>query len=254
MNGLQWSCSERSFPLAPLDVALRLIGGMKFGTVDLSVSESSLHLPLTRMMTQPKELTSKVRALLRERSLMVADVRFDVPIPDAQGAAAMIDFAASCGAGHTTLACSGEHAFESVRLFANEAQKNRIKAAADAWPGVSPADFRAMVREIPELSVSLDYGAFLENGFAEEEVNTLLPMTTHLRIRGTHAGSYQAAWKENSVDYMRTLRALQTAGYAGFVAADYVWQPEHGRNRNDVIAETIQMRNWFEQALSASQG
>jgi hypothetical protein len=251
MNGLRWSCSERSFLLAPVDLALRLAAGLKFEAVDLFVSQGNRHLSSERVLAEPKAVAGEVRLLLRAHSMIAADVRLEVPNIDADGVAAFVSFARNCGASHATWVCDSGCTTELLQRFSNDARNAGIRAAIESSSGVSPQALRTIATQVAGLTVTLDYGAFLEGGSSEEEVNTLLLLVSHLRVRGTCPGSFQVAWNENTVDYERTFRTLQASGYGGFVAADYVWQPAPGHNRNDVIAETVQMRRWLDGAFSS---
>lgn len=246
MNSFRWSCSVRSFPLAPFDLALRLAAGLEFEAVDLCVSHNGGHLSFERVLADPKVVAAGVSLLLRAHSLIAADVRLEVPDVDAGGLTAFISFARCCGATHATWAYHSGDIKDLLQQFANYARNAKIRAAVEPSPGISPQALGTIAKEVAGLTITLDYGAFMEEGFSEQEVNTLLHLVSHVRVRGTCPGSFQSAWKENKVNYERTFRSLQAKGYNGFIAADYVWQPALGRNRNDVIAETVQMRRWFD--------
>jgi sugar phosphate isomerase/epimerase len=247
MNSFRWSCSERSFPLAPLPVAFKIIAGLRFDAVDLSISDRSRHLPRARVLADPRTAAEELRQQLDERALQVSDVRLDVPLRNGAGEAALLEFTRRCGASHATLLWSAEEGVDTWRPFVDRALEAGIQPAVEACEGTPAERIRSLAAQVRGLSITLDYGVFLAGGTAEEELYSLLPFVSHVRVRGASPGVFQVAWRENAVDYRRSVDALRANRYEGFLAADYVWEPESGRNRNDAIAETVQMRRWFDQ-------
>jgi sugar phosphate isomerase/epimerase len=247
MTPLRWSCSTRSFPLARVELALRIAAGLGFKAVDLCVSADSRHLPLQLVLADPAGSADVVMRLVVARSMQVVDVRADAAAVRAPELAQFIAFAQRCNAAVVTLAWGANNGPEIVAGFARLASTAGLQPAIEASAGTPPEVIAEMASETG-VGIALDYGTFLSSGTVEEDVNTLLPLATHMRLRGVASGAFQVAWSENTIDYARAIGALRARGYRGYFAADYVWEPILGRNHNDTIAETAQMRRQLDQA------
>jgi sugar phosphate isomerase/epimerase len=247
MSDLRWSCSSRSFPLVPFDLALRIISGMRFKAVDLCVSDTNRHLPLADVIADPEGAAKQLLSQVTARSLRVADVRIEAEALDRAGVSRVVAFASACRASVVSVVWSGEDEADVIAAIAGQAQPARLRVAMEPSGKSAPADVaEAAARH--GAGLTLDYGAFAAAGASEEEVNALLTHVAHLRVRGVAPGAFQVAWAENVVNYSAIIRQLQAGGYGGYIAADYVWDPTLGRNRNDTIAETVQMRRALAQA------
>jgi hypothetical protein len=223
---------------------------MKFEAMDLSVSQAGGRFGAGRIIADPDAVADEVVERIRAHSLHVADVRLDGPQPDIGAVDALVAFARRCNAAHATWVYHPGQSIELIQRFAAAAQAAGLDCALEAGEHVHPEAVEATIRQVSGLTISLDYGTFLQDGITESEVNTLLCAVSHLRVRGTRPGAFQVAWKENSVNYQRTVEILRATGYDGVFAADYVWDPSRGRNRNDVLGETLQMRASLEHATS----
>jgi hypothetical protein len=237
MTGHRWSCSTRSFPIAPFDLAVRIAAGLGFSAADLSVAANSRHLALQRFLDHPAASTDEVVRIVSSRGMQIADVRIDAT---AAPPAPLVELAQRCRAALLTLVWNAGDSPENVAAFSRLASAAGLQSAVEAGAGTPPEAIAELSAQTG-LGVTLDYGTFLANGITEDRVNNLLPLVTHMRVRGVAAGAFQVAWHDNVVNYRGAIETLHSRGYDGFFAADYVWDPALGRNRNDTIAETVQM-------------
>jgi sugar phosphate isomerase/epimerase len=248
VNTPRLACGDRSFPLAPFELSLDLIQGLGFQAADLYVSARSRHLPLAAVLESPVSLAEKIATLLESRTLAAADVLLDLP----DGMDAQFDellaFAEQCGSRHATLRIQPAVETALLERFAAAAMARGVTPAIQGG-GLSPAQTAEALDAVNGLTLSLDYGHFLVQGCSEEEVNQLLPRVSHVHARGVASGAFQVAWTENAINWKRTLKMLEDRNYDGFVAAAYLWEPEHGWNRNDTIGETAAMKRALLQAL-----
>ena len=72
----------------------------------------------------------------------------------------------------------------------------------------TPADVARLVELAPELELTLDYTHYVSQGFAEAELEPLLPHARHFHARGGAAGRVQCALKDSTIDYGRAVEAL----------------------------------------------
>lgn len=241
MSHIRWSCSTRGFALAPFDLAVRVVAGLQFRAVDLSIAAGSRHIGLAEVLADPGAAGEQVRRLLSPYALEIADLRLDTSGLDRPALRPLFAFAQRCQTPHVTLCWSMDQELELVSEGVRMAEQAGMRIALEASPGTSPDAIRNAARLL-DVGLTVDHGAFLADGFPLEQVEDLLPMASHFRVRGTAPSRFQVAWSENTLDHNRIIEALRARGYTGFLAADYVWDPARGYHRTDTIAETVQMR------------
>ena len=108
----------------------------------------------------------------------------------------------------------------------------------------SPLDTLTFMQSNPELKLTLDYAHFICRGYAQEQVDLLVPYAAHVHLRQAAPKKLQARWDEGTIDFSRVMGKLAEANYAGFLSLEY----EHREgwmdlDRADVFAETVKMRN-----------
>lgn len=108
----------------------------------------------------------------------------------------------------------------------------------------SPLDTLTFVQSNPELKLTLDYGHFICLGYAQEQVDPLVPYTAHVHLRQAAPEKLQARWDEGTIDFSRVMGKLAAVNYTGFLSLEY----EHMEgwmdlDKADVFTETVKMRN-----------
>ena len=107
----------------------------------------------------------------------------------------------------------------------------------------SPADTLRMLDQVPGLKLALDYAHFVCMGFRQAEIDVLAPHAGHVRLRQARPGALQAKWGEGVLDFTAMIGTLRDAGYRGWLAVEYVHQGYMNTLFDDVLTETIRMRD-----------
>ncbi len=107
----------------------------------------------------------------------------------------------------------------------------------------SPAETLAFLEAVPGLRLTLDYAHFACMGFPQGEIDVLAPHAAHVHLRQARPGALQAKWGEGTLDFGAMIETLQEAGYDGFLSVEYVHQAYMNTLSDDVLTETIRMRD-----------
>lgn len=107
----------------------------------------------------------------------------------------------------------------------------------------SPALARELVTEVDGLGLTLDYAHLICLGFSQEEIDVLAPFATHIHLRQARAGRLQEKFDLGTINFNAMLGLLESLGYDGYVAYEYVHQAYMNTLSEDVITETILMRD-----------
>jgi sugar phosphate isomerase/epimerase len=279
---LPLACADFTFPLLPHDHALDLIAMLGFEGVDVGLFEGRSHLWPSRVFPTLRESARKLAGKLGDRGLRLADVYLQTA-PDFTSLALnhpeaarrtrardlflrTLEFAAECGCRHVTalpgVFFENESAEDSLRRCRDElawrcaeAAKQGVTFAVEAHVGSivpTPPQAARLVRDTPGLTLTLDYTHFTREGVADADVEPLLRHATHFHARGARPGRLQASLKENVIDYGRVLRAMEAAGYAGYIGIEYVWIDWEHCNEVDNLSETILLRDFFRSRKTAT--
>jgi sugar phosphate isomerase/epimerase len=101
----------------------------------------------------------------------------------------------------------------------------------------------ALVQAVPGLQFTLDYSHFIAGGVPAERVHPLIPYAGHFHARQAAPGHLQRAHDQGVIDFGDILRRLADAGYDGYLCVEYTWQEWRGCNTEDVVSETILLRD-----------
>ncbi len=107
----------------------------------------------------------------------------------------------------------------------------------------SPADTLRMLAAVPGLKLALDYAHFTCMGFRQDEIDVLAPHAGHVHMRQARPGALQAKWGEGVLDFTAMVGVLRDAGYTGYLAVEYVHQAYMNTLFDDVLTETVRMRD-----------
>ena len=108
-----------------------------------------------------------------------------------------------------------------------------------------------LLSSVPGLTLTLDYTHFTRSGVPDREVEPLVEYATHFHARGACRGRLQASFKDNTINYARVLHALRKANYKGYLGVEYVWIDWEHCNEVDNLSETIQLRDFLRQRMTA---
>ncbi len=96
---------------------------------------------------------------------------------------------------------------------------------------------------VPALTLTLDLGHFVAQGFAQSEADALIARASHVHARCANSQRLQASLKHNTIDFADLVKKLATARYSGWFAVEYVWIDWEHCNEVDNVSETIPLRD-----------
>jgi sugar phosphate isomerase/epimerase len=117
-----------------------------------------------------------------------------------------------------------------------------VEPHVQAWLE-SPSMTLDLVRELPGLKLTLDPAHFACLGYTQDVIEALCPHVGHVHLRQARPGVLQCRLDDGTLNFPAFLAALRDAGYAGWLAIEYLNQPYMGTTRDDVLLETIRMRD-----------
>lgn len=107
----------------------------------------------------------------------------------------------------------------------------------------SPELTGELVSMVPGLEVCLDPAHFTVIGYRQDEIETLVPHTGHVHLRQARPDSLQAKLEEGTINSPAFLGALRDGGYDRWLAIEYVHQNYMATLFDDVLSETLKMRD-----------
>lgn len=278
---LRLACADFTFPLLPHDRVLDLIAMLGFEGVDIGLFEGRSHLQPSQVFKSPAASGAKLGRRLADRGLACADAflimdnsfaRFAINHPDAgcrrharDWYLRTLDYAAACSAAHVTTlpgvrfesekpAISWRRSCDELAWRVEQAKRRKIHFGVEAHVGSispTPREALALVRDVPGLTLTLDYTHFIRSGQPESAVEPLVAHASHFHVRGARNGRIQTSFKGNAIDYVRVLRAMKRIGYRGYVGIEYVWTEWERSNEVDNLSETIQFRDFLRAKMTA---
>ncbi|WP_421952934.1 sugar phosphate isomerase/epimerase family protein [Pelagibacterium sp.] len=100
-----------------------------------------------------------------------------------------------------------------------------------------------IVDKVPGLKITLDLAHFVSLGFRQDEIETLAPYAGHVHLRQAKQGHLQSKTEEGTINFASLLGALRDARYVGWLAIEYVHQAYMNTLYDDVLTETVKMRD-----------
>ncbi len=277
--GIRLACADFTFPLVSHETSLDLIAALGFSGVDVGFFEGRSHVQPSTALRNPTASARKLQARCAERGLAIADL-FLIPgstvedlapnHPDASVRRKARDlferslaFAQACGAEHFS-ALPGVHwptesRRDSAARCVEEMAWREDRAAAAGLPFsieahtgsivAKPAQVLELIKQVPGLRLTLDYGHFANQGLSADAIEPLLPHAGHVHARGSCKGKIQVVAAENTIDFPRMVAALRGLKYTGWICLEYVWMDKWDCNRVDNLSETVLLRDVLRGAL-----
>ena len=268
------ACADFAFPLLPHDQALQLIAMLGFQGADIGLFENRSHLWPSKEFKQGGRSSKRLKRKADDLGLKIADVflqadadfvPYAINHPQARRRRRArdwflktLEYAGGCGCRHVTILPgvwfedeepardSYGRALEELAWRLDRAKEHRITLGTEAHVGSlapSPKKAAGLVRDVPGLTLTLDYTHFTRLGMPDRDVEPLLTHASHFHVRGACKGRLQAPFKDNTIDYGRILRQLGKSGYRGWLGVEYVWIDWEGCNTCDNLSETILFRD-----------
>lgn len=272
---LKLACADFTFPLLPHDRVLDLIAMLEFDAVDIGLFEGRSHLWPSNEFKSPVRSGSRLHRKLTERGLKCADVFLQmnpnfIPYAINHPEAARrrrardwflktLDYAAAASAKHVTTlpgvffekearSISWQRTCDELAWRLAEAKRQGIVFSIEAHVGSIAPDPKTalrLVRDVPGLTLTLDYTHFTRVGLPDRASEPLVAHASHFHARGASKGRLQSAFPHNTIDYARVLRLMRGVKYRGYVGVEYVWIDWEHCNEVDNLSETIQMRDFL---------
>jgi len=269
------ACADFTFPLLPHERVLELISWLGLPGVDIGLFEGRSHLWPSREFNNLEKSANALKDNLERLSLEPADVFLQMdpdlepfainhPDPERREHARdwflkTLDYTDVLGGKHVTTPPGvpfEQESFESSRSRAveellwrvEESAKHNIIFGTEAHVGSiapTPEEAEVLVKEIPGLTLTLDYTHFTKVGIPDERIEPLAKYASHFHTRGATEGRLQANFSENVIDYRRVVEVLAQAGYEGWLGLEYVWIDWEDCNKSDNLSETILYRDFF---------
>jgi sugar phosphate isomerase/epimerase len=107
----------------------------------------------------------------------------------------------------------------------------------------SPSLVLELLERVPDLKLTLDYAHFVCLGYRQEEIDELVPYAAHVHLRQARPGVLQAKLDEGTINFPALIATLRAAGYEGYVSLEYVHQSYMNTLYDDVLSETVKMRD-----------
>lgn len=93
------------------------------------------------------------------------------------------------------------------------------------------------------VKLTLDYAHFVALGYRQEEIDKLLPHAAHIHLRQARAGALQAKLEQGTINFPAVLASLKEQNYKGYLSIEYVHQDYMNTLYDDVLTETVKMRD-----------
>ena len=135
---------------------------------------------------------------------------------------------------------------DTLRQMVDRARAHGIQLTVEPHVGGlldSPARTLAFLEEVPGLKLTLDYAHFVCLGYRQEEIDPLAEYAAHMHMRQARPGALQAKWGEGTIDFGAMVERLAAVGYDGFLSIEYVHQDYMSTLFDDVLTETVRMRD-----------
>jgi sugar phosphate isomerase/epimerase len=270
---MELTCTSFSFPLLPFETSLRQIALLEIRYVDLGAHADGPHLQPGRIEDNPLREADLVTRAVDAAGLGIADLfptfgqgfrdrPVNTPDPAVRSSnrrrfEAFVEFCRRAECPGITLLpgvvwpdLGQERSFELSR----DALTELVAIARDAGLRVSveahlesvveqPEQALALVEAVPGLQLTLDYSHFIAGGIPAERIHPLLPHAGHFHARQAAPGHLQRPRREGTIDFPDIVRRLRAAGYPGFLCVEYTWQEWRGCNTEDVVSETVLLRD-----------
>ena len=109
----------------------------------------------------------------------------------------------------------------------------------------SPEITLELLDEVPGLKLALDYAHFACLGWTQDSIDILAKYSGHVHLRQAKTGFLQTKLEEGTLNFPAMFGKLKEVGYDKYVSIEYVHQNYMNTLFDDVLSETIKMRDLF---------
>ncbi|GAB4127796.1 MAG: hypothetical protein Fur005_42700 [Roseiflexaceae bacterium] len=263
-------CTSWSFPALTLPEIVGLARVLGFPAIDIGLFYRSA-LDRQRVLSDPQGYATELRQLgmrfsniywlfggdLAERNLATAagraanraDLERVVQFCQAASIPSIMILPGIVNPGQSRNQAIAE-SIVSLRELVPVAEAGRVKLAIE--PHVhslaeSPGVVEQILAAVPGLGLVLDYAHFVCLGYRQEEIDPLARSAVHIHLRQARAGALQSKLALGTINFAALIGQLREVGYQGYLAVEYVHQEYMGTLHDDVLTETVQMRDLVRQ-------
>ena len=148
------------------------------------------------------------------------------------------------GQSRTDAARTGAESLTALLAVASHHRaKICIEPHVQSW-AESPALVQRLIDDTG-IGLALDYSHFACLGYRQDEVDPLAKHAVHVHLRQARMGALQAKFAEGTLNFPAIFGTLRDAGYTGWLALENTHQDYMNTLSEDVLTETITMRNCF---------
>jgi len=109
----------------------------------------------------------------------------------------------------------------------------------------SPEIVLDLIDSVPGIKLALDYAHFSCLGYTQDSVDVLAEHAGHVHLRQAKSGFLQTKLEEGTLNFPAMFGKLKEVGYDKYLAIEYVHQNYMMTVYDDVLSETIKMRDSF---------
>lgn len=277
---LKLAGADFTFPLLQHDKVIKLLSLLDLDGIDIGLFENRSHLQPSKMFGNLEKNAKMLHKKLDDAGLKTADIFLQcdadfIPMasnhPDAEIREKArrwfldsLEMSNICGSEHTTglpgvyfeqepagtsygrcceeLAWRTERAKDMGIIFSIEPHIGSIVS--------DPESAEKLVKDVPGLTLTLDYTHFRRIGMSDNVVEPLIKYASHFHVRGAAKGKLQTSFKNNMIDYKRILEVMKSTGYSGYLGIEYIWMDWENCNEVDNVAEIIQFRDYLKAEMN----
>lgn len=118
----------------------------------------------------------------------------------------------------------------------------------------SPDITRRLLDRVEGLTLTLDYAHYICLGWRQDEIDPLAPYARHVHLRQAKAGYLQTKFDLGAINFGAQYGTLRDAGFTGYAALEVVHQDYMGTLHDDVLTETIAIRDSFRTWMGSQGG
>lgn len=276
---IELTCTSFSFPLLSFETSLKAIALLDIPRYDIGAHEGGSHIQPSEVEAQPGQVADRIRRAGDAAGLTASDFfpTFghgfrDRPVNTPDGAKAtanvarfraIVACAKAVGARGITLLpgvtwhdIGHERSFElsarGLRTLVPIAQDAGLRLSIEAHlesVADTPALAARLVDQVPGLGLTLDYSHFLAGGSDLAEIHRLVPLARHFHARQANPASLQAGSRDGTLNFTDIVGRLRASGYSGDVCVEYTWQDWRDCWHQDVVSESILLRDILRRTL-----
>jgi sugar phosphate isomerase/epimerase len=261
---IAFSCHTWAFNDLTLMEALGTIARLGFQYVDIGSGQT---LNAARAAENPRRVAAEIRDDLTLFNLQPADLYLMLPrinLADDEKRQkeldlykALLPFAEALGTPGITLSPGLVHPADDAEAWDRTvaALREMVRAGKAAGLRVSvephldsmahtPDQVRRLVREVPDLTITLDWAHMICQDIPHDDIAALLPYTRHIQLRQAAKAQLQTPFDRGRIDIARLLTTLDNAGYDGLICIEYMQTPGwHGMLEVDTVVESARLRD-----------